>query len=86
MGTVLAGGVAILLATCLACQPVASNWDVRITTERCINRGAVAYGMAAFFILTDIAILILPMPVLKHLHLPRRQRISLMATFALGGL
>ena len=34
---------------------------------------------------TDIAIGILPLPVLKRLELPKRQKIALMIVFGLGG-
>lgn len=37
-------------------------------------------------IATDIAIGLLPLPVLKQLQLPKRQRIALMVVFGLGGL
>lgn len=37
-------------------------------------------------IATDIAIGILPLPMLKQLQLPQRQRIALMIIFGLGGL
>ena len=37
-------------------------------------------------IATDIAIGLLPLPMLKQLHLPKRQRIALMIIFGLGGL
>ena len=36
--------------------------------------------------LTDLLIILLPMPVLKGLNMPFRQRVALMAIFALGGL
>lgn len=36
--------------------------------------------------LTDIAVTILPLPVLKSLQLPHRQRLILMGVFGLGGV
>jgi hypothetical protein len=37
-------------------------------------------------IATDLTLLILPMPLLSQLHLPRRQKVALLGVFALGGL
>ena len=37
-------------------------------------------------IATDIAIGVLPLPMLKELQLPKRQKIALMIVFGLGGL
>jgi hypothetical protein len=86
MAFVLVGGSALLLTSSLSCLPVAFNWDKTIPGGYCINQPPVWYTMAGFTIVTDIAVLVLPMPVLKSLHLPKRQKYSLMATFGLAGL
>lgn len=44
------------------------------------------FANAGMNIATDIAIGILPLPMLKELQLPRRQKIALMTVFGLGGL
>jgi hypothetical protein len=43
------------------------------------------YFNAGSNIVTDIAIMILPMPVIKNLSLPCRQKYLLMGVFAMGG-
>lgn len=52
----------------------------------CFDKKALWFSNSAIHILTDLLILIYPMPVLKSLQLPRRQKFALMAVFALGGL
>jgi len=37
-------------------------------------------------IVTDLTILVLPMPVLSTLRLPLKQKVGLMFVFAMGGL
>lgn len=37
-------------------------------------------------IATDLAILIIPIPALAALELPKKQRVALISIFALGGL
>lgn len=44
------------------------------------------FANAALNILTDCAIVILPLPILNKLNMSKRQRIALMSVFALGGV
>ncbi|KAJ9624475.1 hypothetical protein H2203_005210 [Taxawa tesnikishii (nom. ined.)] len=74
-----------ILSNICICTPVAYFWDQSIPKGRCLNKKAVWFTNASLNILTDIAILILPLPSLQRLRLPRRQKIGLMGVFALGG-
>jgi hypothetical protein len=51
-----------------------------------MNVEAKWFSDAAVHILTDIILLSIPMPFLKGLNLPYRQKAGLIAVFALGGL
>lgn len=51
-----------------------------------MNRLAIAYTTASINILTDFAIMILPIPVIKRLALPKRQERAILFVFALGAL
>lgn len=55
-------------------------------TARCIETYALIYASAPLNVITDLLILILPMPVLTSLRLPKKQKIILIAVFAGGGL
>jgi hypothetical protein len=46
----------------------------------------VWYANAVMQIFTDVVILILPMPLLSKLHLPRRQKVGMMLVFGVGVL
>jgi hypothetical protein len=67
-------------------MPVAYFWDKTIKGGHCMNQYAVWFTNAAVNIVTDFAIIILPMPVLRSLDLPLKQKRALMLVFALGGL
>lgn len=67
------------------CVPLAKFWDPSVPGF-CFDKKALWFSNSAIHILTDILILIYPMPALRSLQLPRRQRFALMAVFALGGL
>ncbi|CAI7652713.1 unnamed protein product [Penicillium glandicola] len=65
------------------CVPVAKFWN-RELPGNCLNFEAVWFFNASMNIATDIALLLLPMPLLSQLQLPRTQKIALMGVFAIG--
>jgi hypothetical protein len=66
-----------------ACVPVRAFWTKE--PAQCIDQFAMWYTNATINILTDFAIIILPMPVIKRLQLGKRPKYALMAIFAVGG-
>ncbi|CZR69539.1 uncharacterized protein PAC_19439 [Phialocephala subalpina] len=52
----------------------------------CNNLSATYYSLASINIVTDLAILILPLPVLVKLHLNSRRRWALVGIFSTGGV
>ncbi|KAL2870512.1 putative integral membrane protein [Aspergillus lucknowensis] len=67
----------------LNCVPVAKFWNESLDGY-CLDKKALWFSNSAIHIFTDIVLLIFPMPALKKLQLPSRQKIALMAVFALG--
>ena len=55
-------------------------------TGKCINLTAIVYSGAAFSIVEDLVIMLLPISELKGLNLDLRKRIALVFMFALGSL
>ena len=72
-------------ASIFQCMPIDSNWKVGIE-HYCVNTDLGATIVAALNVVTDFAILILPMPLLYTLQTPLKQKIQVMAMFCLGGL
>jgi len=79
-------GLTMIIVSSFSCSPIAYYWDKTIKGGHCINQLAFWFSLASFNIATDLAVWSLPMPVLKSLQLPKKQKISLIAVFALGGL
>jgi hypothetical protein len=73
-----------VFASVFACIPVRAFWTREEAS--CLNQYAMWFTNAAINIATDFAIIILPIPVIRSLNLGRRQRIGLIAIFAVGGL
>lgn len=67
------------------CVPLAKFWDPTVPGF-CFDKKALWFSNSAIHIFTDLLILLFPMPVLKSLQLPRKQKFALMGVFALGGL
>jgi len=78
-------GTWCVLSAFLNCIPVAKFWDPSIEGY-CLSQKGLWFSNAAMHIATDLAILVIPAPALVALELPRRQKVALIAIFALGGL
>ena len=84
MGVVVGYTFWTVFSSIFECVPVQAFW----TKERakCLNQFAVWFTNAGINILTDFAIIILPIPVIRSLNLCRKQKLGLIAIFAVGGL
>ena len=83
MSYVILYALASIVATIFQCWPIERMWNRKVEGQ-CIDLTAFWYANATAYILGDIIILCLPMPVIRSLKLPRRQRYGLMLVFALG--
>lgn len=85
MGYVLLYAAGSIAATIFECTPIERVWDHAIDGT-CVNLTAFWYTNAVANILGDFGILLLPMPVVKSLQLPSRQKWGLTMVFGLGVL
>jgi hypothetical protein len=67
------------------CVPIRSLWE-RVDSSVCINFKDVIVVFGIINIVTDWAILALPLPVVAGLKMERRTKFSISALFLLGGL
>ncbi|KAI0394120.1 fucose permease [Xylariaceae sp. FL0594] len=79
----LAGGVLTLL-NIFQCRPIEAAFNLTDPPGQCIPLLTEFICSAPVNIVTDLAILALPLPVLTSMRLPPRQKIILIMTFALG--
>ncbi|KIW20964.1 hypothetical protein PV08_01543 [Exophiala spinifera] len=78
-------GIIAAVVTVFTCTPPRDFWEEMILPDKCINYVPWWFFSASVSILTDCVLCILPMPILKKLHLPPRQKYGLIAVFAVGG-
>lgn len=72
--------------TIVPCIPRQKAWNLLITGGHCINITALYQSSGVINVLTDFAILFLPMKPIWNLQMPLRRKISMIAIFATGAL
>ncbi|KAL1306509.1 hypothetical protein AAFC00_005204 [Neodothiora populina] len=82
---VAVASIGSILLCALACTPIRASWDIRVKGH-CLSNMLVWFTAAGLALFSDLAILILPMPVVSSLKLPRRQRLELISVFGLGSI
>ena len=85
MAFIWIGGITLLFVFSFSCHPVAYFWNASLD-GKCIRTLPLWYTMSGFQLGTDFACFGLPIPVIVKLQLPRKQKISLIFVFILGGL
>jgi hypothetical protein len=81
----IACGTWMVLSAFLNCIPVAKFWNPDIQGH-CLQDKPLWFSNASLNMLTDVAILIIPIPALASLRLPVKHKVSLCCLFALGWL
>jgi hypothetical protein len=83
MAVVIGYTIWTVFSSIFMCVPVRAFWTHEKAT--CLNQFAVWFTNAAINIITDFAIILLPIPVIQKLNLGKRQKIGLISIFAIGG-
>ncbi|KAJ5549218.1 hypothetical protein N7513_006452 [Penicillium frequentans] len=86
MGFLVIAGLWMVTSGFVFCIPVSDFWRAPppVAVKHCLPKGPVWYSNAAMQIFSDVVILILPMPLLYKLQLPRPQKIGIMLVFGVG--
>lgn len=73
----------VILSTTFICIPVKMSFDPTVQGH-CGNRNALWLIIGILNILTDLLVVILPIPVVWGLQIPQKKRIALVGIFSLG--
>ncbi len=68
------------------CDPREKIWNLFITTGHCYNGNAIYKASGIFNVLSDFAILIIPMPSIWKLNMSLRRKLLITGVFASGFL
>lgn len=78
-------GVALTFLSIFQCRPVAAGYQYPSPpSAKCTDIVTLYLSSAPVNIITDVALLFLPMPILTGMRLPRKQKIILVVTFSFG--
>lgn len=78
--------MAAVLTVILTCTPIQSFWDPTIAGSHCINYNFTLHFYATVNVVTDAAILILPMPFVWRMKTNLHRKIQISSIFLLGSL
>lgn len=85
MVVVNVAGFALLILNIFQCRPVSDSFIIpRPPNAHCTDIVTLYFSSAPVNIITDLVIVLLPMPVLKNMMLPRKQKWILYITFGFG--
>ncbi|GLB19599.1 hypothetical protein AtubIFM61612_009506 [Aspergillus tubingensis] len=68
--------IALTLGLIFPCQPIAKNWDLTITTGHCVDRVGFYLATAITNTVSDIILILIPIPVIIKLKLPLIQKLG----------
>ena len=79
-----AAGFALTLVNVFQCRPIGAVFLSHLPADANCTDIVTLYSSSPVNIITDIAILLLPMPLLTTMRLPFKQKIILVITFSFG--
>lgn len=82
-GLIIAWNTGDIIGGLLVCRPLAKNWDLTIPGN-CGSQPAYYFAMGIINIITDVFLLILPMPYLYNLHMAMRKKLIAGAMLSIG--
>lgn len=84
MAVNIGSNTGIFFSSIFACSPIAAGWDISITDAKCINRPALFQSTAALGVVTDVLIILIPIPMVINLHMSRAKKAGLLLMFTIG--
>ncbi|KAL8886803.1 MAG: hypothetical protein Q9192_006426 [Flavoplaca navasiana] len=85
LAVVNVAGLALTLLNIFQCRPVDGAFrDSAPQNVKCLDIIALYLSSGPINIITDLALLILPMPILTAMRLPRNEKLILIVTFSFG--
>ncbi|KAH6883257.1 hypothetical protein BKA58DRAFT_435004 [Alternaria rosae] len=78
--------VGIVVSLLAACRPFAKNIDVTVTEGQCLNKAALYIATGVLNIITDIMVIILPIPMVLRLQMSKERKIMVIGIFSAGSV
>lgn len=75
-----------VVPTIFQCSPIAYSWNKTIVGGHCINVHVMWIVQDILFLVLDIYVVILPLPMIWNLRITRPEKIAISGMFLLGSL
>src|SRR5262245_4579566 len=86
IGLVIVGtAISYILGTIFECRPIAKTWDKSIEGS-CVNTKAMYTFFSLPNIISDLAMLAVPIPIIIRLNMSRTVKAGVLVTFLSGGM
>jgi hypothetical protein len=85
-GVIISGSIANTITSLAACEPFEANYNPTILGAQCIDKEAFYVWTSLPNIVTDVIMLILPLPIVWNLHNTKRIKVALTFTFLVGSM
>lgn len=86
MFVVIGSCVGVVVSLLAACSPFVKNIDVTVKEGECINKASLYIATGILNIITDIMVLVLPIPMVLGLQMVRSRKIMLIVLFGVGSM
>ena len=80
---IISFGIGTILQAFLLCRPFAKNWDPLLPGV-CGSSAETILAEAIINMIVDVAIILLPMPLIWQLQMAQRKKVALTIIFGLG--
>lgn len=84
MFVVVGYNIGVMFPLIFACTPVQKTWDLTVLEGSCIDRTPVFIATAVLNMVTDICLLVLPIPMIAKLQMSRAKKVGLICMFGVG--
>ncbi|KAL4869194.1 hypothetical protein BDV12DRAFT_208736 [Aspergillus spectabilis] len=78
--------IALILALIFGCSPIEKAWNPRITEGTCISQNGVYLATAVTNTVSDLVLIMIPVPIVAKLRLGFWRRVGVVCMFGVGGL
>ncbi len=78
--------VSQVFPTIFQCSPITYTWNKAIVGGHCINVHVMWIVQDVFFLVLDIYVVVLPLPMIWNLQITRPEKIAISGVFLLGSL
>jgi hypothetical protein len=85
LGTLLAYYVPVLFLKAAICRPISKFWMPELPGQ-CFNQRALILADSVISVISDMVLLVAPLPLTCNLQIQKRKRVKIAAVFSAGGL